>query len=207
MASQCQGGSIAYVLRLVGDLFVLILGAIAVILFSLGMLKEPHWVPSAELKWGFLGVAFVVASYRIWARSEVARTSDAIDVLVRDAVRIMQRIHRSMEYYHWPPLPTLSDGSHIFTLFASRQYGPEVAPVFRDLGMIGDRIQAHAELVQETLMEHGIDAQAVGAVLSRDNLITETAVFEITEYIDKLRLLARPPKSVFEKWSVRRFQR
>ena len=194
---------VAYIIRLVGDVVTVILGAVGLALFAVGIVQKPEWTPSTELKWGFVGVAFVIASYRLWTRTEHARTSDAVTVLVRDAEDLYYcYFRRIVEFFPWPPC---IDDKPVVLVFHESNLAADT-PVFRELTKLRSRIEGHAKLVRSTLEEHNIKVPD-GFILDPKHLAATTALLSFQEYIERLKELAAPPASLFETWSKRRYRR
>lgn len=200
---------IAYLWRLLGDAFALGLLIIAVILFATSLLIRQQWVPPFELDWAVAGIALVVASFRLVQRAEQARTSDAVTVLVEDAENIKGSIVDVIERYQWPKY---TNGSRMPLPFSGYNLDPtdnkmwdrDAHMVLLELAKLRRRIIDHANLVHRTLKEHGILSDIL---LDPDQLHAETVLLRFDQYITALRSAARPPQSLFDHLSTRRFQR
>jgi hypothetical protein len=190
----------AYSLAFFDDLGNLLIGGMSLIPTVYGYFKDVPLLTSDAVKWGSLACGFILASYRIWKRSEDNRTADAVDVLVLEAMALKMDFRYMREYYGWPP-PPMQNGSKFSPPFKARVFDRDVPDVYRYLNYFGDRIAAHQALVKEVFNCHRLDAAALGVTIDRDEFYLESAVEEFNEYVERLRLCSVRPKGLFRTLS------
>jgi len=192
-----------YIARFFGDLGTLLIGGVALIPLAYGYIGDLRWLTAPSVKWGTLAIGFVLASYRIWRRAEVARTTDSVAVLVADAEQIEFHIRSVTEFFGWPL--TFSNGERVMQPFVHRVLAQDASPGLFVLEQVRVRIEDHRDLVVRILTEHGVNN--TGIMVSPDQLFAETVLFTWRDYIERLRTIARPPPSLFQDWTTQRYQR
>jgi len=195
-----------YVARFFGDLGTLLIGGVSLIPLAysyIGELGDVHWLTIPAVKWGTLAVGFVLASYRIWRRAELARTTDCLELLIWDANRMSSMLGRvtqyCMELHTWPPQ---NEGRPIVRPMA-REFSALPDP-FVAFQLLRRRISDHNEIVSELERVHRLTPLVK---LDPEELAIPTMLEDFRQYISRLEAAAAPPRSFFRDWTTQRYRR